>query len=1135
MPAIPRRPSQYAASGSSWEVFEGDIYEQELRQISQYLLAHPDDRFLWQCAMVTPPSALLALNAAAADRHDSALGLSRDHQNFSQDSQDMYFANDWPESHREPSPALHLAPMNLVPPSASLVSDPPPFVPLMPTVSVINAGVEGVPRSCWANFSPNDVLGDAPDCLEYALTLGGDSTFYNLGNECFLVTRSALTFGARESFLKRSSVLRRVHVVTQSIDGDKHVVPLLTCNCIVCGPYAAVVQSFIALSVTDGLFGSAADIHGCLRAYAVCAHVICLYQWLQPDTPAQSSFLCQCPARHPGLVHVVHDLHDMLLSQPFDPAAPPPPLTDFLFDLTEAGFLTATFVCAAASGSVSLFALSSTDQKFRCYNGNHPNPHSGQARCDHKDLFNDLLSTDDEYFIDRDAMEQSTRATAGEKELGVTSRPCLTNTPINLPLPHGAADLAAAHDFMVMRGDSDSEEVRICQLDCSICGTALTHDGQSHSRVLLVARSGAVHVELYDGFCDNCEMTVPYVGGEATGVFAVHRKLLISLALLVQWENSLVEQKTSKLSMFKAYVHTAWHLHLSAKIFSYLQMLRAIWGFQSCRVLALVKRPEGLLAPCVVPGCEYDDVIVDGIVFCPAADQFPESPVAPTGDAHPRGVTASTDPTDLESGRYFVYSVRAPIIAACKSATGKVVLVAGDVPLELLIGHSEWRSWIAAFHLPKASTMTGAALKVSLQLLWDLASDSYIDAFFQGVDLTRLLGILGSLRLLLSLPAPSSADVVSAITQLSDTVFYIGRIVRILHEATGFPNANRRTFLVSCIDITYALASRVAARPSRNTHWSNRGQCSACAPSENQRFMVSMRRIDRVNVASPIVDYTRRVLELWGTVTRETGASAPGPLQAAAQTSVDVRGSHMTLHSAAFHSAALCELFLDEVFFGELVLREEMHYAVVIDDVDGELLKKYPFAIATMPPVRPICKVFETAASSKKTDKSDNPACRKIDLTNTKGKGGYGSLIFACSHGCIVCWVALKKHESSRDVYDVLRAHWPLAPRTLVYDTACVTGTFAQIRDYHYFKDTVMSVDRLHVNYHTGCSRAYHPSSHPSLSRIVTVVCEQLNETLRPFKHSTQHATFPHFKTEICVVASRNNDRVNAATLRKLL
>jgi hypothetical protein len=824
---------------------------------------------------------------------------------------------------------------------------------------------------------------------------------------------------------------------------------------------------------------------------------------------------------------------------PFTPALPPLRSASTLTDVTDVGFRTVTFVLTTPEGAATLVSLHTHDNKLRCLSGVHRNNVFGQTQCEHMPHCRTLLGDlPDDYFQDHDAHEDDEDRHAHRAVVGMSSRPCVTTTPISLPLHKDCGDHALVHDSILL--SETPEELYLCQLDCDGCGTLLTHQDQLETlKVLLVARTGEVTINTRDGFCPTCQLVVPFIDGGNTGVFVVHPRFVVSLAFLVHIEHTLVHCKVSFLSMYKVFVADAAALGHPVKQFSYPRFLRAIWGFLLCRYNALALRPGGLFAACISPVCEsevYPDIIVgDGLKLSPYAERFPMTPAAPTGDTHPRGVNASIDPADPESGRFFFHGNRVAIVAWAKTNMAVCVLVARVIPVDLFAGHEDVLALLQAFCVPKVLDMTVLTLKTILSFICDLASDSYIDAACMGADLSALHDSLVRFRHLVRSPQPPGAAIVACLDGMTRACYYFGKAAQTLNAATGFSPQSRRTILANYIDVAFGIVTRVIARPSRLEHWRERGECSACSSDAPWLYMICLRPRDREPVAPPIVELVQVRLRQWFAVQAGAGQLLGPGVDDEIPAFVPVVnrcGTHLQFRGR-FASIATAEEFLQEWIFGPLVLiRANFECEIVVDDVNSELAKSFPFSIGATLPVRPICKVFETGKGP--AVQGDKQSCRKIDVSNKHGRGGHGSILFCCSHLCIFNWTALEHHESSRNVYDVVRSYWPFAPRAIVYDTACVAATFAQIRDYNFFQSTIFSVDRLHVNYHTGCSRAHHPSSHPILDEINTVVCEEVNELVRPFKHNIQHATFPHFKIASGVIGSHNNDRANEATKKKL-
>ena len=81
-------------------------------------------------------------------------------------------------------------------------------------------------------------------------------------------------------------------------------------------------------------------------------------------------------------------------------------------------------------------------------------------------------------------------------------------------------------------------------------------------------------------------------------------------------------------------------------------------------------------------------------------------------------------------------------------------------------------------------------------------------------------------------------------------------------------------------------------------------------------------------------------------------------------------------------------------------------------------------------------------------------------------------MVVWCTHSISYGFHCITKRGGHDDVFSALITWWPKAPKTVVYDFACVLAPYCMICKPEFFADTLFVIDAFHAKGHTRCSDA---------------------------------------------------------------
>ena len=146
--------------------------------------------------------------------------------------------------------------------------------------------------------------------------------------------------------------------------------------------------------------------------------------------------------------------------------------------------------------------------------------------------------------------------------------------------------------------------------------------------------------------------------------------------------------------------------------------------------------------------------------------------------------------------------------------------------------------------------------------------------------------------------------------------------------------------------------------------------------------------------------------------------------------------------------------------------------------------------------------------------KTGDTTCGKYyDTYRKQGLVG-GLMVLWCRHSICVGFHVIPTSEGRNDVFSAIYAHWPTAPKVVVYDFACQLAPYCLLREPRFFRDTRFLVDQFHASGHTKCSRAssstYAMQFDPNLQVINTSAAEVGNSGAAKIRKSVSYMTQGH-------------------------
>lgn len=140
--------------------------------------------------------------------------------------------------------------------------------------------------------------------------------------------------------------------------------------------------------------------------------------------------------------------------------------------------------------------------------------------------------------------------------------------------------------------------------------------------------------------------------------------------------------------------------------------------------------------------------------------------------------------------------------------------------------------------------------------------------------------------------------------------------------------------------------------------------------------------------------------------------------------------------------------------------------------------------------------------------------CGKYYNTYKKVRLTGGIMVLWCRHSVCVGFHVIPTTEGRNDVFSALYAHWPVAPKIVVYDYACQLAPYAMVREPAFFRDTRFVVDEFHAMGHTKCSSASsatHAMQYdPNLQVVNTSAAEVGNSGVGKIRKSVSYMTQTH-------------------------
>ena len=126
--------------------------------------------------------------------------------------------------------------------------------------------------------------------------------------------------------------------------------------------------------------------------------------------------------------------------------------------------------------------------------------------------------------------------------------------------------------------------------------------------------------------------------------------------------------------------------------------------------------------------------------------------------------------------------------------------------------------------------------------------------------------------------------------------------------------------------------------------------------------------------------------------------------------------------------------------------------------------------------------------SSMVDSKNNRCACPKYASATTKFMPGL-MCVFCLKHSKLIGFHIMHHHESPKTAFQLFYTRWPAGPRVICYDNACNLSKYCLAREYAFFRDIFIIIDKFHAPLHKSCSPVYHPKFFPEMKHTNTEVC----------------------------------------------
>jgi hypothetical protein len=135
--------------------------------------------------------------------------------------------------------------------------------------------------------------------------------------------------------------------------------------------------------------------------------------------------------------------------------------------------------------------------------------------------------------------------------------------------------------------------------------------------------------------------------------------------------------------------------------------------------------------------------------------------------------------------------------------------------------------------------------------------------------------------------------------------------------------------------------------------------------------------------------------------------------------------------------------------------------------------------------------------------------CSKYYSTYGEQRLTGGIMCAWCTHSVCYGFHCIPRGEGRNDVFSAIVTHWPVAPKTIVYDFACALGPYCLIREPDFFADTLFVIDSFHATGHKKCSPGSFLSTYanvdPRLAHINSSAAECGNGGLNRIRKSVSY------------------------------
>jgi hypothetical protein len=159
----------------------------------------------------------------------------------------------------------------------------------------------------------------------------------------------------------------------------------------------------------------------------------------------------------------------------------------------------------------------------------------------------------------------------------------------------------------------------------------------------------------------------------------------------------------------------------------------------------------------------------------------------------------------------------------------------------------------------------------------------------------------------------------------------------------------------------------------------------------------------------------------------------------------------------------------------------------------------------SMPQVR-YRPVYPSLRYDQKREKSGRRGakCSKFFAQYGQQRLTGGILAAWCTHSICYGFHCIPESEGRNDVFSAMITHWPVAPKTVVYDFACALGPYCMTREPDFFANTRFLIDHFHSTGHSKCSRACFLTTYtnvdPGLAKINSSAAECGNGGIRKIR-----------------------------------